>query len=125
MTTPTISYSAKTGSSLTANKAVNAGSYTVSITVGTDAGAKTATKDFEINKVNLTPTVTLSGWTYGGTANDPSVTGNTGNGAVTYTYKVKDADDSTYSSTKPTNAGSYTVKAAIAETTNYNAGSLF
>jgi len=39
---------------------------------------------------------------------------------VTYTYKVKDAADGTYTAEKPTNAGTYTVKATIAETANYN-----
>ena len=48
-------------------------------------------------KTDLTLTVSLSGWTYGATANTPTVTGNTGNGAVTYNYKKKDADDETYS----------------------------
>ena len=44
---PTIAYAAKSGSSLTDNKAVNAGSYTANITV--DAN-KTASFDFEITK---------------------------------------------------------------------------
>ena len=44
---PTITYAAKSGSSLTSDKAVNAGSYKASITVDTD---KTASLDFEITK---------------------------------------------------------------------------
>ena len=34
----------------------------------------------------ITPAVTLAGWTYGETANTPSVSGNTDNGEVTFTY---------------------------------------
>ena len=44
---PTITYAAKSGSSLTSDKAVDAGSYTASVTVDTD---KTASLDFEITK---------------------------------------------------------------------------
>ena len=77
-----------------------------------------------IARADITPSVSIVGWTYGQTANTPMVgdTDNPGNGEVTYTYKVKDADDSTYKSTVPTAAGNYTVKAVIAETANYNSG---
>jgi hypothetical protein len=51
------------------------------------------------------------------------VSGNTGNGKVTFTYKVKGADDSTYTATVPSAKGRYTVKAVIAETDNYLGGS--
>ncbi len=73
-------------------------------------------------KTDLTLTVSLSGWTYGGTAATPSVTGNTGNGAVTYNYKKKDADDETYSADVPTDAGTYTIRANVAETDDYADG---
>ena len=43
---------------------------------------------------------------------------NPGEGTVTYTYST--AADGEYSSTKPTNAGTYFVKSAVAEKTNYN-----
>jgi len=71
-----------------------------------------------VGKANITPTVSLDGWIYGQEANAPSVSGNTGNGAVTYTYATKGSDE--FSETVPTNAGTYTVKAVIAATTNYN-----
>ena len=74
-----------------------------------------------ITKATITPTVTLEGWTYGATANTPSVTGNTGNGEVTYAYKLQNAAEDAYTATKPTNAGAYTVKASIAATDNYEA----
>lgn len=74
-----------------------------------------------ITKVNLSnPSVSMSNWTYGSTASTPSVSGNSGNGTITYSYKVSGAADSTYSSTKPSNVGTYVVRAVIAETTNYN-----
>lgn len=64
--------------------------------------------------------VSMNNWTYGQTAQNPSVSGNTGNGAVTYSYKK--STDNTYTSTKPSDAGNYTVKASVAETSNYQAG---
>ncbi len=74
-----------------------------------------------IGKGTISPTVNIEGWTYGETAKTPTVTGNTGNGAVTYEYKAQDADDSTYSTTVPTDAGEYTVRASVAETGNFAA----
>ena len=98
---------------------------TVEIKSGTDE-AKTGTGSMTITlkiKQDITPTVTLADWQYKGTPSTPKVSGNTGNGAVTYQYKVKGADDSTYSDTVPTAQGNYTVKAMIAETADYKAGS--
>ncbi len=63
--------------------------------------------------------VTISDWDYGATPSNPIVTGNTGGGNVTYEYKVRDADDSTYTQTVPTEVGKYTIRATIAETKRY------
>ena len=112
------------------------GSYTVKASIAETADYKAgeATADFEIKpystgltitlkiKQSITPTVSLADWQYKGTPNTPEVTGNTGNGEVTYLYKAKDADNSTYSETVPTAQGSYTVKAVIAETDEYKGG---
>ena len=100
----------------------DAGEYTVKATIAATANYNggEATADFTIAKANITPTVTLEGWTYGQEANAPSVSGNTGNGAVTYTYATKGSDS--FSATVPTNAGNYIVKAEITETANYNGG---
>jgi len=65
------------------------------------------------------PTVTIQDWQYKGTASTPEVTNYDGDGKVTYYYKVKDADDNTYTTDVPTAVGSYTVKAVIAETEEY------
>ncbi len=70
-------------------------------------------------KADLTLTVSIEGWTYGATASAPTVSGNEGNGAVTYEYKVKDAADDTYTADVPTAAGDYTVRATVAETDDY------
>ena len=81
--------------------------------------------DVTIAKANITPEVNITGWQYGSYSaetNAPSVTGNSGEGEVTYQYKVKTASTSTYSDTVPTAVGEYTVRATIAATENYNGG---
>ena len=113
---------------------IPAGEYTVTYGNNTNAGKATVTvKDqdggnyvvsgtatFTITKAELSGvTVSLKGWTYGDTAKTPTVSGNLGGGNVTYQYKADNA--STYTSTVPTNAGAYTVKATVAESANYKA----
>lgn len=105
----------------------NAGTYYVwcKIDGGNNYTSINAQKvEVTIARADITPSVSIVGWTYGETAKTPMVgdTANPGKGDVTYTYKVKDADDSTYKSTVPTAAGNYTIKAVIAETANYNSG---
>lgn len=78
------------------------------------------TVTWSINKADITPSVTMNGWTYGDTEQNPSVSGNTDNGTVTYTYQVNKTGE--WVSTKPTTAGTHTVKVSIAETANYNGG---
>ena len=120
----TYEYKLKTAedSEYKADAPTEAGDYTIKATIAATANyeAATATTDFTISKANITPTVTLEGWTYGATANTPTITGNTGNGTVTYTYKAEGAE--TFVETAPETAGNYTIKASIAETANYNAG---
>ena len=111
-----ISY--KQGETVLTSAPTNAGTYTASVTVG----EATASVTYTIEKASIKPTVSLSGWTYGDAPKTPEVTGNSGSGTVTYAYKVKGAEDSTYASTVPTNAGDYTVKATIDATNNYNGG---
>lgn len=105
----------------------NAGTYTIKVVVAeTDNYASgTATADFTIEKAYLTVegvrelTVSITGWKYGATPNTPSVDGNLGNGAVTYTYKDAENEQAEFSTTVPTNVGSYIVKATVAESANY------
>ena len=80
----------------------------------------TSSATVKISKADITPTVSLEGWTYGTTAKSPSVTGNTGEGTVTYTYQAEGAE--IFTETMPEVVGTHTIKASIAETTNYNAG---
>ena len=104
---------------------INAGTDTASVSItGKGFYLGSATQTFSIAKATITPAVSIDGWTYGDAANEPSVTAesNPGNGAVTYEYKVKGADDDTYSADAPTDAGEYTVRATIAETDNYASG---
>ena len=113
---------------------IPASEYTVTYGNNTNAGKATVTvKDqdggnyvvsgtatFTITKAELSGvTVSLKDWTYGDTAKTPTVSGNLGGGNVTYQYKADNA--STYTSTVPTNAGTYTVKATVAESANYKA----
>ncbi len=110
----TISY--KQGETALGSAPVDVGTYTASVTVDT----KTASVSYTISRADLSPSVSLEGWTYGQTAKTPVVNGNSGSGAVTYTYAVKGTEN--FSETVPSAAGDYTVKASIAQTTNYNSG---
>ena len=85
--------------------------------------------DIFIAKVSITPTVAISGWTYKASPNAPTVTGNKGNGAVSYVYFTDEncttettAANSGADSTGgvPKNAGKYWVQATITETVNYS-----
>jgi len=102
--------------------ATNAGDYAVYYKVVGDGNYSDVAEAGPINvtiaKAGITPTVSITGWTYGATANTPTVSGNTGNASVTFTYATKGTE--TFSETVPTDAGEYTVKATIAATANYN-----
>lgn len=89
---------------------------------GTWTLAKMPACDVELEveyKADLTLTVNIEGWTFGATANTPTVSGNEGSGAVTFEYKKKGAADDSYSTDVPTDAGEYTVRATVAETDDY------
>ena len=69
----------------------------------------------------LVATVSLGDWKYGEPeeTETASVSGGVNDYAdPTYSYKAKGADDATYTSEKPSNAGEYTVKATWAATPN-------
>lgn len=77
-------------------------------------------------------TVSLTDWTFGENAKEPTVTGNTGGGTLTYEYftdetctvKTTNANSGAVGDGKvPKNAGKYWVKADIAETKTQNAAS--
>jgi hypothetical protein len=77
-------------------------------------------KHYNPRKLDINPTVSIVGWTYGDTSNDPTVSGNLGGGTVTYYYRLQST--SNWSTTKPTNAGIYDIRADIAETNRYHSG---
>ena len=116
-----------TSSSTTVPTQTNAGTYGTYWRAFPDSNHSGGTNSWAlvsgciINEKNITPTVSISNWTYGGTASNPSVAGNTGGGTVVYYYKLTSA--SSWSTTKPSNAGNYDIKADISATTNYNSGS--
>lgn len=115
-------------------RAQDAGTYRVYYkVVGTNANYDYINAKGSVNvsiaKVSITPTVAITGWTYKANPNAPTVTGNKGNGAVTYEYftdencTTKTTAANSLSNSEggvPKNAGKYRVKATIAETENYN-----
>ncbi|MCR5293500.1 MAG: MBG domain-containing protein, partial [Eubacterium sp.] len=101
-------------------KPTAAGLYTVKATVSETAAYLSGSDeaDFEItkNEANITVTVADSkvGQTYSPVVESES------NGTRSFVYKVRGANDSTYTDAKPTKAGKYTVKATIAATDYYD-----
>ena len=136
VTTPTVASKVYTGETLMAdvpaserytvsqnNGGTDVGSYDVVLTL-TDAhnyqwDEKAGTPSFHITKADnvWTTNPAINGWTYGDTPSTP--TGTAKFGTMTVEYKVIDAEDSTYTETQPKNAGTYTARFTVAETTNY------
>ena len=105
-------------------KPSNAGTYTVKATVAATnewSNVATSTANFTIAKGDnaWTTEVAMDGWTYGETAANPTSTPKWG--TATYQYKVSTAGDDTYTDSKPSDAGTYTVKATVAVSGNWNA----
>ena len=74
-----------------------------------------------VEKKNLSNLVVeMTGWDVSGTKSTPKLSGNLGKGKVTYTYAQ--INGATYTSTVPSKAGTYIVKAVVEETEEYNAG---
>ena len=75
-------------------------------------------KSFGIAKAQMTPSVSIEGWTYGDAPSDPLLSGNKGNGKVTFSYARVDSADAV-TPDPPSEAGKYIVYASIDETSNY------
>ena len=112
--------------SLAGSTPINKSPYVVVIraTASGNSNYEPGYKDITVNvttlKVAGTASVTMEGWRYGETPNDPvPVSSTNGTSNVTYKYKVSTAADSTYTQNKPTTPGTYTVQATFAETENY------
>lgn len=85
------------------------------------SSAQKADMTVSVNKANGTASVTMASWEYGQTPSDPvPVSATNGTENVSYQYKESTADNTTYTSTKPTMPGHYTVRATFGATTNYN-----
>ncbi|MCR5742496.1 MAG: carbohydrate-binding domain-containing protein [Lachnospiraceae bacterium] len=101
-----------------------AGTATARVTFGDQSGNnvvyENVSAQFTIGRASISPAVTIDGWVALDTAATPVVTGNTGNADVTFEYS---ADGETYTSTVPTEAGDYYLRANVAESENYQAGS--
>ena len=103
----------------------DAGAYKIIISgEGNYKGSKSV--DFTIERAQLQElTINLEGWTYGDTPNVPSLDGNLEEGDITWEYKAAGAEAySAWSTlTTTTDAGTYMVRATVAETDNYAGGS--
>lgn len=103
-------------------KALPAGNYVARYQITTTDNYEGLTKEvpFTIAKKPITVTASITGWTYGDEPNSPSIgeNDNPGNGTVTYTYYTDEACTQAVNGV-PTAAGTYYVKASVAETTNY------
>lgn len=100
----------------------DAGIYTVTAAANANYvfAAETVTEyTFEITKAPITLGVSVSDWIYGNQASAPVITGNDGNGEVTYLYTGTDYSDAV----APTKAGTYTLTTTVAETANYQGDS--
>lgn len=75
-----------------------------------------------VNKANGSGSVTMSGWTYGGTVTNPTPSSSTnGTGSVSYTWYDSNKTQLSAKPTSSSNAGIYYVKATFPATENYNA----
>lgn len=75
-----------------------------------------------VKKANGTASVSIMDWVYGTEASLPvPESGTNGTESVIYLYKLKNADDSTYTEEVPAEIGDYTISAIFAETDYYNA----
>ncbi|MCQ2106882.1 MAG: InlB B-repeat-containing protein, partial [Fibrobacter sp.] len=94
------------------------GNYSVSYVPGILSIAKATRNDV---------TVAMSGWTYGEAAASPAVSADfSAEGEPSIAYAVKKTGDyaeSDWSVTRPSTAGTYVVRATVAETSNYVGGS--
>ena len=102
-----------------ADKPSDVGEYTLTVSVEEDDNYNSASvsKDFVITIADNTWTneLTIKGWTYGQNPNTPTAKSKFGD--VVFSYS--DKKDGAYTSTKPTNAGTYYVKATVDGTLNY------
>ena len=118
--TITYEYKRSTDEAFSSTVPTAAGTYTVRATLAaTDVYlGTTCTSTFTISKNALTATVSVGNFNVGGTPDPVVITDPADyNGTITYEYKLITAEN--YSSTVPTAAGTYTVRATLAATDVY------
>ena len=131
-----VSYSAGSSTACSVNSSTgvvsvtaSSGTCSITATIAADSTYNSATTatPVTITVSKAASTIVASGsstFTYTGSAQGPSnatVTGSTG--LVTYSYSGSGTTSFGPGSTKPTNAGTYTVTASVAASTNYNSAS--
>ncbi|MDR1939463.1 MAG: hypothetical protein LBQ40_01540 [Clostridiales bacterium] len=118
----TFEYKERNASDLTytAQKPTSAGQYTLRVLFSETAEyfPSWETFDFEITKIDGGGNLEIEGWTYGESANVPTVSGATGI-VLSYDYYVDMGGGYTKLDSAPVNAGRYKVVAAIEESENY------
>ncbi len=105
--------------------ATNVGSYAITLTLKDADNYKwsgSASASIELTYAitqapNAITALAIEGWTYGEEVKAPAITANFGVSTVVYYYAP--VGSQAYSTTVPVNAGSYNLKAVIAETANY------
>ena len=114
-----------TGATRTVSAIADSGEYKLRVTTSLSSGVVSEEVfsnpiTVSISKASGVGSVSMANWAFGGTASNPTYDNVTPEyGTPTIRYKVKDSDDSTYTSTKPTNVGEYTVRAVWADSANY------
>ncbi len=99
---------------------INAGTATVAVSDVTGGNyVVSGSKTFTINQTanSWTKDLSIEGWTYGETAKAPSAEAQYGNDTIVYTYS--NSENGIFTSTVPTNAGTWYVKATVEATNNY------
>ena len=116
----TIKYYDQNGRVYTAGP-VDAGTYTVKIDIE-ESSKYSAVSGYEVGRFTIlqaensfTTDLSIEGWTYGDTPKAPDAVAKFG----TPTYSYSTEEDGTYTTTQPTNAGTYWVKAVVEGTDNY------
>ena len=94
------------------------GSYEVVFTAG-DGKTESCFVFVTVNKADGSGKISVGNITYGDALSVTAESETNGTENVTYTYKVKGADDSTYTDAPPTDVGEYTVRAVFAATEQY------
>ena len=119
---PEYTYSTSIDGEYTSTKPTNAGTYYVKGEVKETSNYAGASKVISFNITKAQAEITnfaISGWIYGQTANTPTITASSFVKASEIAYYYK-SSDSAWSTTVPTNAGSYVAKAVILDTNNFN-----